>query len=92
MVKEKPCPHFSELSNFDIYGITLLVNDGAKLEEDYPNPTLAQQEFYDNLMYILEQDPDIVFSVGDLELYDEDTQEWFDQQVKDYMKENNITY
>ena len=60
--------------------------------EDYPNPTLAQQEFYDNLMYILEQDPDVVFSVGDLELYDEDTQEWFDQQVKDYMKENNITY
>lgn len=92
MIKEKPCPHFSELSYFDISGITLLVNDGAKLEEDYPNPTLAQQEFYDNLMYILEQDPDVVFSVGDLELYDENTQEWFDQQVKDYMKENNITY
>ena len=70
----------------------MLVNDGAKLEEVYPNPTIAQQEFYDNLMYILEQDPDVVFSVGDLELYDEDTQEWFDQQVKDYMKENNITY
>lgn len=87
-LKEKPCPHFDELSNFDIYSLILMANERVKLEDEYQNPTVAQKEFWDNLMYMVEQDPDIAFDVGDLDVYDEKTQDWFSEQMEEFYQEN----
>lgn len=76
MIEEKPCPHFSELSNREVFNIMAAANEEAKLEEYYPNPTIAQQEFYDNLMYIQEQAPHVEFDVRGIELDDEESEEW----------------
>lgn len=56
----------------DQYSIILLVNDRGKLEEDFPNPTDAQREFYEYLMAQVEKDPDIAFDMPNLDdMYDE---------------------
>lgn len=61
-----------KLKTSERWNIMCLVNCRLKLEEDFPNPTKDQREYYDYLMSYVEKDPDIAFDMPDLEDMDDE--------------------